>query len=166
MLLIRSILAAFSDLPKPRDDAIGCSDQGYMTLEAQRVQEFFAGKRWQDVSLGVLRGYRGDRTACLTFMSGEGFRYYYPSFLLMCLDDVLDRSELLESTAQKLGFGPRLPERHRQALTSYSVDQKRCIAEWLLLIAGRHQVLCMNDPPDYFDPLRIYDEHWRQYLTS
>lgn len=165
MQLVHSILRTFNDVPAPRAGAIGMFERGYKTQEAKNVEEFFAEWRWQEMNLQLLSKYRGDRTACLTFMSREGFRYFYPAFLLMCLDDVLDDYELLVPTARFLDRQFANSNFHVSAVESYTPEQKCCIAEWLLAVSGRYEVLYRHESPEA-SLIQVYDGQWRDYLLN
>lgn len=51
-------------------------------IEAQQVQDFFAGKTWRKVTLEALqKEYVGDGSACLWFMVPLVAAYYLPAYL-------------------------------------------------------------------------------------
>lgn len=85
--LRRSIVSAFAARPYPGDDRIADSDPRYEDYEGHAVGRFHRGKTWQEITLRHLREeYAGDATACLAFMTAEGWRYYLPAYLLIALD--------------------------------------------------------------------------------
>lgn len=50
--------------------------------EALQIQDFFAGKRWQEITLDALqKEYVGDGSACLWFMTPLVAAYYLPAYL-------------------------------------------------------------------------------------
>jgi hypothetical protein len=84
-LLRSSILEHFSTTPYPGDRNI-VSDESYH-LEKRQIAEFFRSRDWRDIDLQTLRHeYVGDESACLEFMTPEAFRYYLPSYLMICID--------------------------------------------------------------------------------
>jgi hypothetical protein len=53
-------------------------------IEAQQVQDFFAGKTWRKVTLEALqKEYVGDGSACLWFMAPLVAAYYLPAYLMI-----------------------------------------------------------------------------------
>jgi hypothetical protein len=85
--LEETVQRAFAGREYPGDDRIADSDPRYESYEGHAIAAFHRGKRWQEITLGHLRdGYPGDSTACLTFMTPEGWRYYLPAYVLMALD--------------------------------------------------------------------------------
>ena len=82
-----SIAAAFADRPYPGDDSIAHSDPRYDDYEGHAVTRFHRGKHWRKITLPHLREeYAGDATACLAFMTPDGWRYYLPAYLLIALE--------------------------------------------------------------------------------
>lgn len=164
MRLARSILQCFADLPAPNLATLDSCDQRPETLEAQNVRKFFAGKLWQDVNSKLIEAYPGDRTACMEFMDNQAFHYYFPGFLLVCLDDVMDDFELLEPTARFLDLGSAPRNRRATVVNSYALQQKRCIAEWLLTVSGRFDVLYRHEADRSLH--QLFDDYWRVYLIT
>jgi hypothetical protein len=82
-----AIAAAFAARPYPGDDRIAKRDPRYEDYEGHAIARFHRGKRWPEITLDHLRtGYPGDPTACLAFMTPEGWRYYLPAYLTIALD--------------------------------------------------------------------------------
>jgi hypothetical protein len=78
--------AAFASRPYPGDEGIADSDPRYDSYEGHAVTAFHRGKRWQEITLRhLLDDYAGDPSACLGFMTPEGWRYYLPAYLLIAL---------------------------------------------------------------------------------
>lgn len=81
------IAEAFARRSYPGDDRIADTDLRYPDYEGNTVAGFHRGKRWQEITLSRLRaGYEADPSACLAFMTPEGWRYYLPAYLLLALD--------------------------------------------------------------------------------
>jgi uncharacterized protein DUF6714 len=85
--LRRSIESAFAGRPYPGDDRIADSDPRYDDYEGHAVAGFHRGKSWREITLRhLLEDYDGDPSACLAFMTAEGWRYYLPAYLLIGLE--------------------------------------------------------------------------------
>ena len=83
----RQVELAFAERAYPEDDRIADSDPRYDDYEGHAVARFHRGKHWEEITLGHLReDYEGDATACLAFMTPEGWAYYLPAYLLVALD--------------------------------------------------------------------------------
>jgi hypothetical protein len=121
--LRRLVEQAFAAREYPGDDRIADSDPRYESYEGHAISAFHRGKRWQEITLRhLLDDYAGDPTACLAFMTPEGWRYYLPAYLVMALDweeaDAIgdavvgalthprSRSESFTRVAQDLGLEP------------------------------------------------------------
>ena len=77
---------AFAERPYPGDERIADSDSRYESYEGHAVTAFHRGKTWNEITLRhLVDGYAGDPTACLAFMTPEGWRYYLPAYLLVAL---------------------------------------------------------------------------------
>lgn len=82
-----SIVRAFAERPYPGDENIANSDPRYRNYEGHAITAFHRGKRWQEITLRHLfDDYAGDASACLAFMTPEGWRYYLPAYLLIALE--------------------------------------------------------------------------------
>ena len=85
LALVQMIERAFSERPPPLRSEILSNPPG-AHLEADQVADFFSGKPWVSIGLAVLQhDYRGDSSACLSFMNSIGFRYYLPAFMLIAV---------------------------------------------------------------------------------
>lgn len=85
--LRQTVERAFAERDYPGDERIADSDSRYRDYEGHAVTAFHRGKRWQEITLRHLReDYEGDSTACLAFMTPEGWRYYLPAYLLIALE--------------------------------------------------------------------------------
>ena len=157
-MLAGEINRLFAHMRAPRADMIGNRRGGHISLEAEQVQAFFGGRAWQTIDLKAFSGYAGDKAACLSFMTPAALSYYYPAFLIMVLNDPIDDSELLEPTA-------RVAADHSGALDVYNREQKICVAEWLLRVSGRYEILYREYPNQARDPLNIYETYWRSLLV-
>lgn len=83
----RRVEHAFANRPYPGDELIADADSRYEDYEGHAVTAFHRGKRWQEITLRhLLDEYAGDPSACLAFMTPEGWRHYLPAYLLMALE--------------------------------------------------------------------------------
>ncbi|ATB30677.1 DUF6714 family protein [Melittangium boletus] len=120
------IEAAFADTPKPGNDRIGHDPNDWESTELARA---FKGRHWKELTPEELQ-YNSS-----SFLSPEGFHYYFPAYLLAALED---HGNLLPHTV----FGLILPgdatseERrlrawHLERFERFSADQKHAIREFL-----------------------------------
>jgi hypothetical protein len=79
--LIESAWAA-----EPLPTRIADDETGYH-LECLAVAHFFRGKTWKEITWPILTTYKGDRSACLCFMSPEAFRYFLCSYMLIAINN-------------------------------------------------------------------------------
>jgi len=68
------ITDAFSTTPYPGDNNIGDGDP----FDGDSVEEAFRGKHWREISLELLLVHHEK----LPFLSPEGFRFYFPAYLI------------------------------------------------------------------------------------
>jgi hypothetical protein len=135
------IVQDFGALPSPGNN-ITIPSPG--DRERAAIDAFFRGKKWQEIRLDDLRtGYKGDESACLTFMTPQAFRYYLPAYLLFCLENFREAwmSNLLPCTIWWL----ELDGNDRENATlffdrfdGYNKAQKRDIALFLKQMSKRH----------------------------
>lgn len=110
------------------------------SLEGQRVKQFFEGKRWTDISLAVLRsGYKGDASACLSFMSVAGAFYYLPAYLLIIAEEYWAADMVADSVLYE--FANILPSSSSvmQALQQMDNAQRAVISACLGYIADTYE---------------------------
>ena len=94
---------------------------------------FFAGRRWEDVSLDVLRDeYDGDASACLCFMSPQAFWYYLPAYMLIAID-AYDEADVVGHAAVNALVADDLTRR-----SGLTAPQRRAIVAFLEFMQDRH----------------------------
>ncbi len=129
--LLAAISGAFSEFPMPDrlSGKAGCGGDEY-----SYVENFFAGKRWTEISLESLReAYRGPPDACLSFMSHEAFRYFLPSFMWL----FIERWEEADAVADAVIFSliptrdPILEEWQTERFSHFDENQRRVVADFL-----------------------------------
>ena len=77
-----AVQQAFARRKYPGDERIADSDPRYESYEGHAIAAFHQGKDWREITLRHLFDeYPGDPTACLAFMTPEGWRYYLPAYV-------------------------------------------------------------------------------------
>jgi hypothetical protein len=155
----RHVERAFADRAYPGDEQIADADPRYADYEGHMVTAFHRGKHWQDISLRhLLDEYPGDPSACLAFMTAEGWRYYLPAYLLMALEwdeagaitdavvgaltHPLRRPAPLHRVARDLGLEPETvlaqhTERFEQRVSGLTAAEGDAVRSVLLHLAQR-----------------------------
>lgn len=160
MNLAIDIAKAFPEFPRPAPSSIARRGENYTTEEARRVQSFFAGRNWQEIDWSLLREYPGDKAACLEFMSNPAFCYYYPAFMVICLQDTNDSTELLHPTISLACRVPRNLDRFDCMRATYSSAQRRLVGAFLLEVDDTYIGLYSGFPSAAGTPKEIYSKHW------
>jgi hypothetical protein len=137
MKLIDAIRHEFADLERPLPDKIAARDENPLCLEALAVEKFFANYCWQDIRWETLEAYRGDRTACLYFMSPEAFLYFFPAYMIMTLLDIKADTGLLDQIVS-LTYGRETDSRFFKLMQkSYDLRKKKCVGYFLMQVNER-----------------------------
>ena len=106
---------AFAEPPYPGDERIADSDARYESYEGHAVTVFHRGKTWREITLRhLLDDYAGDPTACLAFMTPEGWRYYLPAYPLIALQP--DEADAIADAVVGALTHPRDSESRRKRL--------------------------------------------------
>jgi hypothetical protein len=123
----------------PGDVNIAYDGEGH-NLECIQVADFFRGKRWNDVTLGSLKSYRGDASACLYFMSVDAFRYYLPAYMLIALDNYAEADVVADTAVNALTPQPLGPLQKfwAERLAGFSPKQREAIVAFLRFMASEH----------------------------
>jgi hypothetical protein len=126
--------------PYPGDDNIAYRADGY-NLECIQVADFFRGRSWKDITLKALKAYRGDRSACLSFMSPDAFRYYLSAYMLIALDNYADADVVGDSAVNALTPQPRGPLQQFwiERASGFTQEQKSAIVAFLQHMAFEHE---------------------------
>lgn len=128
------IIEAFAGAPKPAFQEIAGNRN---TLEARQVAAFLQSRTWNDLTLPVLRGYHGDPSAMLAFLSPKAFRYYLPAFLLAVIRDFRRADMLVDTTlaavapSTTLSGSEHLLAHGMEKLSELSLDESNAICAWL-----------------------------------
>ncbi|AZL74393.1 DUF6714 family protein [Pseudomonas oryziphila] len=102
-------------------------------LEPLQIKDYFAGKRWWDITLqGLFDDYIGDSSACLTFMTSAGVEYYLPAYLLMAVEHYYDGGIVTEDFAYGLKRSIMRDDLYRMSL--YGTEKKKAIVEVLVFL--------------------------------
>jgi len=130
---LKALIAdAWADGQYPGDDAISYDKSGYH-LECKQVADFFRRKHWKDITLPVLCTYRGDASACLSFMSPEACRFYLPAYMLIAIDNHDEADVVAESAWSMLlpKDDPSLADYWRERAAGFSPKQRKAIVSFL-----------------------------------
>jgi hypothetical protein len=74
------IAAAFSGHPYPGDNNL--VDAGTLDPKTERLRNAFKNRRWQDVSIDMVRSFKDD----LPLFTPAAFAYFLPAYLLACME--------------------------------------------------------------------------------
>jgi hypothetical protein len=129
------IESAFSAAPYPDDLVL---DPSPYHLESKEIQAAFAGKRWQDLPLPVLRHHHQS----LAFLTPQGFRYFLPAYLLACIDDYEGAGDIPSSVLYHLtppeDDDPRACAFFRARVDTLSVAEKKAIRAFFEAMRDEH----------------------------
>jgi hypothetical protein len=60
----------------------------YLHLESESVKAFLIGRHWSSLTYQeIYQNYSGDGSAILTFLTPDAFKFFYPGFLLISLNE-------------------------------------------------------------------------------
>lgn len=155
------ILSAWRNLQPLPAEAIGYPSEG-LHLERDAVTQFFAGKSWEDISWDELLKYKGDRSACLSFMSPEAYRYYLPSYMLVALDHYLESDVSADSAWWSLSppTDTMLGQYWADRVAGFSRAQKEAILSFLQFMLHEHG----SDYLSSVENLRDAVAYWKNAL--
>lgn len=132
-------------------------------IEAQQVQEFFAGRAWWEITLEALqKEYLGDGSACLWFMLPHAVAYYLPAYIRIAAMAYVEADAISAEFVIKLrrvaeGNGGDFAD----ALELLNDRQNAVIASVLERIAGEYETVGRIEDASVALALR-----WGQYLAS
>lgn len=134
--ILHAIETAFGRTPPPEGRCI----PGGASLEAIRVKNFFVGKPWWEITMDSLRDdYRGDPSACLTFMAAPARFYYLPTYLVMAVTDYLEADVMAASLSHKLICSIEQEDRDQpHSIKNLSESKHRAIAMTLRYIRDNY----------------------------
>ncbi|WP_248920764.1 DUF6714 family protein [Pseudomonas entomophila] len=122
-------------------------------LEPLQIRDYFAGKRWWDITLqGLFDDYIGDSSACLTFMAPAGVEYYLPAYLLMAVEHYYDGGIVTEDLAYGLKRSIMRDDLYRMSL--YGVEKKKAIVEVLVFLWKEY------GDEEALEAMRVVAMHW------
>lgn len=152
------ILDAWSGATRPDRASIPSDASGYH-LECNQVADFFAGRDWSEVGLQELvHEYRGDHSACLSFMSPVAFAYYLPCYMLLALEHYEEAD--LAAEAAVAAFAPKaiagIEEKQRRRRAALNSRQQLAVSAFLEWFAE-----CHGDDWGLYEPRTVL-AHWRQ----
>lgn len=157
---IRSkIFDAWHNLPTPSQ--ISDSETGKY-LECDQIAQFFSGKRWEEVSWQELCKYKGDRSACLSFMSPDAYRYYLASYMMVALNNYAEADVSADSAWYSLIPPTDSGLNHYWAarVSGFTKDQKNAILLFLQFMLDAHS----EDFPFDIAGRREAIQHWKAFI--
>ncbi|UVK80974.1 hypothetical protein LOY46_15430 [Pseudomonas sichuanensis] len=101
--------------------------------EPLQIREYFSGKSWWTLTLkGFHDDYTGDPSACLTFMTPVGMKYYLPAYLVMAVESYYEGDVLtLELSSRMRSY---IFEDSMYELSSLSYSKKKAVAKAMSFI--------------------------------
>jgi len=130
---VKAIESAWSAEQLPT--RIAYDDTGYH-LECLAVAQFFHGKTWKEITWPVLSTYKGDRSACLCFMSPEAFRYFLSSYMLIAIDNYPEADVTADSAWLSL-------EPQKERAKGFTPSQSAAIRAFIAYMSRTHR----GEPP-------------------
>lgn len=96
--------------------------------EPLQIRDYFSGKNWWDLTVkGFYDDYVGDPSACLTFMTPFGIKYYLPAYLVMAVESYYEGDVLtLELSSRMRTY---IFEDSMYELSSLSYGEKKAVAK-------------------------------------
>lgn len=95
--------------------------------EPMQIREYFSGKDWWVLTLkGLYDDYIGDPSACLTFMTPLGMKYYLPAYLLLAVEDYYEGDVLTLELSSRMRTYVR--EDDMYGLSALNEEQKKAVA--------------------------------------
>ncbi|MCG8295572.1 DUF6714 family protein [Pseudomonas entomophila] len=95
--------------------------------EPIQIREYFSGKDWWVLTLnGFYDDYIGDPSACLTFMTPLGMKYYLPAYLLLAVENYYDGDVLTLELSSRMRTYVREDDMYE--LSALSDEQKKAVA--------------------------------------
>ena len=136
--LVAAIRDAFPHSPVPTRNDIWPKSRG-RHLEADQVADFFAGKKWTEISLLSLQNeYIGDGSACLCFMNPKAFRYYFPAYMLIAIQDYDNADVIADSAVNALIPTPDLRSWWEERTSGLNAAQRSVITTFLHFMQEQH----------------------------
>lgn len=137
------IIQVFSTSRYPGDDNI-VPILDHLDLEREEIKELFKGKMWGEIDFEYLsNNYDGDKSACLNFMTEDGFRYYLPSYMLICIHNYDESDMLYDSLFEHLTKQTSYNNLFAERIEPLDDKAKKVIAEfiWMMhVLHGQHNV--------------------------
>lgn len=156
-LEILEILSAFEDTKYPGDSNIARS----ASMEGEYVAAYFKGKNWTSLTVQSLRtDYPGDPSACLSFMTDQAFRYFFPGYMKMaCLE--YDSADAIFDVVVDRIFDASEGSRIREIFEDYDRAKLSAIAQYAELLSTEY---CRHYPEDL--AAIALSKYWHRYLPD
>lgn len=88
---------SFGAMSYPGDELIVRDNSG-SDLESERVKAALKGRHWRDVSFETLERLR----SALPFLSGDGYRFYIPAFMVLSIIDFERAGDIADEVVRSL----------------------------------------------------------------
>lgn len=153
------VFEAFKDMPDNPPDKINMGD----SIESLCVGNYFRNKSWLELNVIKLReSYPGDESACLSFMTPEAFRYFFPAYMRMALIEYDKADAIFDTVLSKLNIAAKDENSElRQIFLRYQIFQLEAIAKYLVLLS---ESICHLYPVNL--ATIALEEYWGQYLKK
>jgi hypothetical protein len=152
---LKKIFSCFENIPYPGDENIS-HDNG---LEAGYVVSYFKKRNWMSLNVQAMRTeYPGDASACLTFMTDDAFRYFFPGYMKVAFVEYNSADAIFDKVIFRLSDAAENLEM-RVIFEKYDEAQLRAIAQYCVLLSEKY---CRF----YTDDLAAIavSKYWHQYL--
>jgi hypothetical protein len=134
-----------------------------VSFEARRAADFFQNRRWQDVTLAVLRQeYPGDASACLEFLAPESGLYLLPAYLRICAESFRDADVISDTLERQLADDPSTAHHFGSLQERLTSEQKAAVANVLAYIRDHHE----SDEGAFASAAHALAAGWDRYLRS
>lgn len=147
--------SVFDDVTSPNDDNIALGN----SFESGYVKSYFSGRNWRSIDVESLReSYPGDPAACLSFMTPDAFRYFFPSYLRMAYMEYDKADAIFDCVVGKLHAVAFEDSSLRRVFEGYEPHQLSAIA---ILVRQLSDAYCKYYPRDL--AAEAFVKYWSKY---
>lgn len=134
------VARAFATRAYPGDTRI-VEQRPWDDREANEVAALLRGKQWREVTLDVLLGYSRRPFECMIYTTVEGFCYYLPAFLFVCVEPGIPAHNIADSlvfylTPPGTWAGEAVLSKSEAIVAALSADERRAVAHILRFLEG------------------------------
>jgi hypothetical protein len=147
----------FYNLNYPGDANLSASP----SIEGKEVSRYFKGKNWADLRVDSMRAdYAGDPAACLSFMTDDAFRFYFPGYMRMALLEYETADAIFDAVVSKIARASE-PGELRRVFEKYDRPQLSAIASLTEVLSEN---FCRFYPVDIAK--ESLERYWTKYIQS